>query len=189
MRDCKIASIYEGTNGIQSLDLVGRKLGMRKGANVMNMAGEIGATVARAKASEDLKPYAVRLEEAMNAWVDLTMTFASLGKSASFLVPVLYASPYLDIMGDVLMGHFLLQAASTAEGKLQALYAEAGAEKSKGRQRAFIRENRDAAFYAGKIASAKFFAAEVLAVVKGRCEAVKAGDKIALEIPNESFGV
>jgi alkylation response protein AidB-like acyl-CoA dehydrogenase len=189
LRDCKIASIYEGTNGIQSLDLVGRKLGMRKGANVMNMAGEIGATVARAKAGEDLKPYALRLEEAMNAWVDLTLTFASLGKSGSFLVPVLYASPYLDIMGDVLMGHFLLQAACIAEGKLQALYAEAGAEKSKGRQRALVRENRDAAYYTGKLASAKFFAAEVLATVKGRCEAVKAGDKIALEIPNESFGV
>jgi Acyl-CoA dehydrogenases len=37
MRDCKIATIYEGTNGIQALDLVGRKLGQNKGMNVMNM--------------------------------------------------------------------------------------------------------------------------------------------------------
>jgi len=38
-----------GTNGIQSLDLVGRKLGQNKGMNVMNMIGEIGATVAKQK--------------------------------------------------------------------------------------------------------------------------------------------
>ncbi len=189
MRDCKIASIYEGTNGIQSLDLVGRKLGMRKGANMMNMLGEMGATVAKAKASEDLKPYAGRLEEAMNALMELTMTFASLGKSGSFLIPVLYASPFLDIMGDVVTGHFLLQAASIAEEKLKAIYAEAGAEKSKGRQRALVRENRDVAFYTGKIASAKFFASEILPTIKGRCEAIKIGDKIALEIADESFSV
>ncbi len=189
MRDCKIASIYEGTNGIQSLDLVGRKLGMRKGANMMNMLGEMGATVAKAKASEDLKPYAGRLEEAMNALMELTMTFASLGKSGSFLIPVLYASPFLDIMGDVVTGHFLLQAASIAEEKLKVIYAEAGAEKSKGRQRALVRENRDVAFYTGKIASAKFFASEILPTIKGRCEAIKIGDKIALEIADESFSV
>ncbi|NPU84067.1 MAG: acyl-CoA dehydrogenase [Syntrophaceae bacterium] len=189
LRDCKIASIYEGTNGIQSLDLVGRKLGMRKGANMMNMLGEMGATVAAAKASEDLKAYAGRLEEAVGALMDLTMTFASLGKSGSFLIPILYASPFLDIMGDVLMGHFLLQAASIAEEKLKAIYAEAGAEKSKGRQRALVRENRDVAFYTGKIASAKFFASEILPTIKGRCEAIKIGDKIALEIADESFSV
>ncbi len=189
LRDCKIASIYEGTNGIQSLDLVGRKLGMRKGANMMNMLGEMGATVARAKASDDLKAYAGRLEEAVGALMELTMTFATLGKSGSFLVPVLYASPFLDIMGDVLMGHFLLQAASIAEEKLKVIYAEAGAEKSKGRQRALVRENRDVAFYTGKIASAKFFASEILPTIKGRCEAIRIGDKIALEIADESFSV
>ncbi|MCX7635034.1 MAG: acyl-CoA dehydrogenase family protein, partial [Syntrophales bacterium] len=41
MRDVKIACIYEGTNGIQALDLVGRKLGQNKGMNVMNMAAEV----------------------------------------------------------------------------------------------------------------------------------------------------
>ena len=74
MRDCKIACLYEGTNGIQALDLVGRKLGQKKGMNVMNMFGEIGATIAKAKGIDELKDYAARLEEAYNALVDLTMT-------------------------------------------------------------------------------------------------------------------
>jgi hypothetical protein len=44
--------IYEGTNGIQALDLVGCKLGQRKGMNTMNMFGEIKANIAKAKIVE-----------------------------------------------------------------------------------------------------------------------------------------
>jgi alkylation response protein AidB-like acyl-CoA dehydrogenase len=189
LRDCKIASIYEGTNGIQSLDLVGRKLGQRKGANMMAMMGLIGGTIAKSKAIEDLKKYAVKLEDAFNAVVELTMTLAALGKSGNFLVPILYASPFLDIFGDVLMGHFLMDAACIAAEKLKAIYKEADAEESKGKQRGLIRENADAAFYAGKIASAKFFVTEIIPTIKGRCESIKAADKIALEIADESFTI
>jgi hypothetical protein len=189
LRDCKIASIYEGTNGIQSLDLVGRKLGQRKGANMMAMAGEIGQTVAKAKAIEDLKKYAGLLEDSSNALLELIMILAGAGKSGNFLVPILYASPFLDIFGDVLMGHFLLQAAVIAEEKLNAIYKEVGAENSKGKQRGLIRENAEVAFYAGKVASAKFFATEILPTIKGRCEVIKAGDKIALEVAEESFTI
>lgn len=189
LRDCKIASIYEGTNGIQSLDLVGRKLGQRKGANMMAMAGEIGQTIAKAKTIEDLKKYAGLLENAFNAVMELTMVLAGAGKSGNFLVPILYASPFLDIFGDVLMGHFLLQAAVIADGKLSAIYRELGAEDSKGKQRGLIHDNAEVAFYAGKVASAKFFATEILPTIKGRCEAIKAGDKIALEVAEESFTI
>ncbi|PKN04086.1 MAG: hypothetical protein CVU74_08695 [Deltaproteobacteria bacterium HGW-Deltaproteobacteria-9] len=189
LRDCKIAAIYEGTNGIQSLDLIGRKLGQRKGANMMAMMGLIGATIAKAKTIQDLNKYAVKLEEAFNAVVELTMTLAGLGKSGNFLVPILYASPFLDIFGDLLMGHFLLDAACISEEKLGAIYKEAGAEESKGKQRGLIRDNADAAYYAGKVASAKFFATEILPTIKSRCEVIKVGDKIAIEIADESFTI
>ena len=102
---CAIArspASMRGTNGIQSLDLVGRKLAQRKGMNVMNMFGEIGATIAAAKGIAELNAYALRLEEAYNAVVDMTMALAQLGKSSGFLIPILNASPYLDIFGDLL---------------------------------------------------------------------------------------
>ena len=111
----------------------------------MNMFGEIGATIAKAKGIDELKVYAARLEEAYNALVDMTMTLAQLGKSSSFLIPILNASPYLDIFGDVLVGHFLLQSAALATEKLKAIYAEKGAEESKGKKRALIHENADVA--------------------------------------------
>jgi alkylation response protein AidB-like acyl-CoA dehydrogenase len=186
MRDCKIACLYEGTNGIQSLDLVGRKLGQNKGMNVMNMIGEIGATIAKAKQVPELQKYAAYLEEANNAVIDLTMTFAALGKSSSFLIPILNASPYLEIFGDLLVGHFLLQGAVIAQEKLNAIYAEKGAD-TKGTQRAMVHDNADVAFYQGKIAAAKFFAVEVLFLVKSKCAAIKVADKVPIEMADESF--
>jgi len=150
MRDCKIACLYEGTNGIQALDLVGRKLGMKKGMNVMNLVGEVNATIAKAKKSEALKKYGAKLEEAVFALIDLTMTFAGLGKTGSFLIPVLNASPYLDIMGDMLVGHFLLQGAAIAEEKLNAIYEEKGIE-SLGKKRALVlRKCRRGVFMSGR---------------------------------------
>ncbi len=186
MRDCKIACLYEGTNGIQSLDLVGRKLGMNKGMNVMNMMAEIDATIKKAKGIAELAKYAAKLEEAYFAIVDLTMTFAALGKSSSFLIPILNASPYLDIFGDMILGHFLLQGASIAQEKLDAIFAAKGAD-SIGKKRALVHTDPDVAFYEGKIAAAKFFAIEVLASVKAKCEAIKLGEKTPIEMANESF--
>jgi hypothetical protein len=187
MRDCKIACIYEGTNGIQALDLVGRKLAQKKGMNVMALFGEIGATIAKAKGVAELNLYASRLEEAYNALVDMTMTLAQLGKSSSFLIPILNASSYLDIFGDVAIGHFLIQSAALAEEKLKAIYEDKGVEGSRGAQRALVHENADVAFYTGKIAAAKFFAVEVLCTVKSRCEAIKSEEKIPIEMADESF--
>lgn len=187
MRDCKIACLYEGTNGIQALDLVGRKLAQRKGMNVMAMFGEIGETVAKAKGVEELKPYAVRLEEAYNALVDVTLTLAQFGKSSSFIVPILNASPYLDIFGDVLIGHFLIQAATLSHNKLGTIYTQRDAMESKGKRRALVHEDADVAYYTGKIATAKFFAVEVLCTVKARCEAIKSEEKIPIELADESF--
>ncbi len=186
-RDCKIASIYEGTNGIQSLDLVGRKLGQRKGGDVMNMFSEINSTIMKTKPVEDLKKHAAYLEEAHNALIDLTMHFAQLGKSGSFLMPILNATPYLEIFGNVIIGHFLMQAADIADEKLNAIYREKGVEDSKGKKRALVHEDRDVAFYSGKIASAKFFAVDVLSTVKAQCESVKFGERVPIEMVDESF--
>jgi alkylation response protein AidB-like acyl-CoA dehydrogenase len=186
-RDCKIASIYEGTNGIQCLDLVGRKLGQRKGADVMNMFSEINASISKLKRIEDLKRHVAYLEEAYNALIDLTMHFAQLGKSAGFLMPVLNATPYLGILGDVIIGHFLMQAAGIADEKLNAIYREGGVEESKGKKRALIHEDPDVAFYYGKNAAARFYAVDVLSTVKSRCEAIKFGERVPIEMAEESF--
>jgi len=188
MRDEKIASIYEGTNGIQALDLVGRKLGQRKGANIMNLAGLIQANYAKMKTNPELGKAAVALEESSNACLELTMFFAKAGKAGDYLVPVLNASKFLELFGDVIVGHFLLDAAGIAFNKLEAIYQAKGAD-SPDKKKELQKNDADAAFYSGRVASAKFFANEILTTVKARCEAIKAGDKSPLEIADESFSI
>jgi hypothetical protein len=188
VRDEKIACIYEGTNGIQALDLVGRKLGQRKGANVMNMAGLIGKGVAKYKNDPELAKVAATVEEALNAVVELTMFFAGAAKGGDFLAPIYNASKFLEIFGDMAVGYFLLDAAGVAQEKLNALY-EAKGLTTIGKQKGFQREDQEAAFYAGRVASAKFFANDSLTTVKARCEAIKAGDKSALEMVDLGFTI
>lgn len=187
MRDCKISSIYEGTNGVQALDLVGRKLAQRNGANVQNLFTRIAETVEKAGNVPALQKYASHLEEALQGLQEVTVGFAALAKTAGFLIPVLYASPYLKIMGDVLLGHFLFEGAIIACRRLDEIYREAGVEDSPGKQRALVHEHADVAFYQGKAAAAKFFANEVLMTVKGRCVAVGQAERAPLEIADESF--
>ncbi len=186
LRDEKIACIYEGTNGIQALDFVGRKLGQRKGANVMNMAGLVQKTVAKYKNNAELGKAAATLEEASNACFEVAMFFAAAGKGGDFIAPIYNAGKYLDIFGDMVVGYLLLDAAGVAQEKLNAMYDEKGLTTI-GKQKGLQRENQDAAFYAGKIASAKFFANEALTTVKARCEAVKANDKSAMELVDLAF--
>ncbi|MCK9275242.1 MAG: acyl-CoA dehydrogenase [Syntrophales bacterium] len=188
MRDVKIASIYEGTNYIQALDLVGRKLGQRKGTDVMNLLGEIGATIEKCKNIENLKNSAEHLNSAMSAWGNQVMQFASWGKKGEFLLPVLNARPFLMIMGDMLIGWQLLQAAAIASEKLDSLYKDSGADSPE-KQRELGRNNADVAFYQGKLASAKYFAANVLTTVEGRFKAITLGDKSPIEILDESFTI
>jgi hypothetical protein len=188
LRDEKIATIYEGTNGIQALTLVGRSLGQRKGMNAMNLFGLIQKNIQNLKNHADIGKYVNILEEATNACIDLTMFFVQAGKSGNFLLPILNAYKFMEIFGDVMLGHFLIEAGGIAADKLAAIYEEKGAD-SIGKKKALDREDREAAFYSGRIASAKFFAVENLTTVKARCEAIKMGDKTPLEMTEAAFAV
>ncbi|MEN6465608.1 MAG: acyl-CoA dehydrogenase [Syntrophaceae bacterium] len=189
LRDSKITTIYEGTNGIQALDLVGRKIGVKKGAHLMALSNEITADIAELRENQELSSYVNYLAEAHNGMIDLTMNFFKLGKSAGFLIPVLNAQPYLELFGDVAIGYLLMKAAGTAMKKLDDIYTEKGAKGSRAKQRALMHENPDVAFYQGKIAAAKFFAVNILSTVRARCEAIKAGDRVPIEMPEECYAV
>ncbi|MBN1828682.1 MAG: acyl-CoA dehydrogenase [Deltaproteobacteria bacterium] len=188
MRDAKIACLYEGTNGIQALDLVGRKLAQNKGKNAMNLFAMIGETCQAARKCEELKPYAAFLEEAYTSLAGLTMKFKDWSASANMFIPILNARPYLMIMGDVVVGWLLMQAAAISAEKLGSILGADGLS-AKPKRRAEARKNSEAAFYEGKLAAAKFFATTVLPAVKGRCRSIEIADKAPLEILEESFSV
>jgi hypothetical protein len=186
LRDCKIASLYEGTNGIQCIDLVGRKLG-KYGEHLQNLFSLIQANILTAREIPELRSYADILGQAIDSFADLTKTITHWSRTEDLPLAVLHASPYLEIFGDVILGHFIMQAAEIAHRKLHLIYTRAGAAASVEKQRYLIQTNPKAAYYAGKIESVKFYAVEILATVSSKCGTMQRGEKIPLEIADESF--
>ncbi|MCF8111297.1 MAG: acyl-CoA dehydrogenase [Desulfobacteraceae bacterium] len=169
VRDCRITPIYEGTNGIQAMDLMGRKLGMKKGKLVMDLMGEINATISGAKEQERVKPYAESLEQALNKLGECAMHLGKTAMSEKVLEAFAYAYPFMDVCGDVVMAWMLVWRASIAEKAL---------EKAK---------KKDVPFYEGQIKSAQFFCNTVLPTTLGKINAIMATDGAAVEIDEASF--
>ncbi|HPA83658.1 MAG TPA: acyl-CoA dehydrogenase [Deltaproteobacteria bacterium] len=188
LRDEKIASIYEGANGIQALDLIGRKLGMKKGAYFMNLLSEMNNTIAKYKDLNGVKDFAGDVQNAVNKMAEMGLYLATCGKQGKFLVPINNAYPFLMMMGKVVSGWFLLWEAGVAQQKLDELAKAQGVDQGDAAAWAqFVKGNKNAAFYTGKIYSAKFFAKNVLPEVDAAATAIKNEDMSILEIPEESF--
>lgn len=188
LRDCKITSIYEGTNGIQALDLVGRKLGYQQGALFQAIVAETGNLLRNAKANFRLKDIAEPFEAARDQLIEVTRYFGLKSITEEFILPVLYAQPYLELFGDTAVGFMLLWQAVIADRRLEEIYSDAKADTPE-KKAEVLKTNRSAAFYQGKIASAKFFANSTLSLSKGKARAIMSGERSALDIPEESFAL
>ncbi|MGK0290875.1 MAG: hypothetical protein ACI86H_002338, partial [bacterium] len=160
-RDLRISAIYEGTTGIQGLDLVGRKMTMKKGKLFMNLIGKFGALY------EENKEHAV-LGKSFEAWkksydkmIVAAMMMQEMMKEKGMEGAVLYATPFLHFLSAVTAMFYLLQQGLIASEKLEALKAEKGIE-SEEQVKALVKENSDARFYYNKIKTIEFFLAVVM---------------------------
>jgi len=188
LRDCKIASIYEGTNGIQALDLVGRKLVIKRGQLFKRLIGETEDFLEWARKNFELRELVATFEDAREQLIQVTKYFGLKGMTADYVVPLLYATPYLELFGDVALGFMLLWQALIAHRRLQEIYVDAGAKDGES-QREALSTNRSAAFYRGKVASAEFFITNVLSLSRGKAKAIMSGQQAAIDIPEESFAL
>ena len=184
MRDCKIASIYEGTNGIQAMDLLGRKLGMKGGIVFMNFMQEVQKITRQAKEIGSLAEMANRVDEAVNRLGEVAMHLGKTAMSPDIKVAFAYAKPFLDVMGDVCVAWMLLWRAAIAVPKLEKL---AGGLDPKVRHAEAIK-NKDAAFYEGQLQSARYFINSILPITMGKMNAIEAGEPATVEIPEAAFG-
>jgi hypothetical protein len=188
MRDAKIASIYEGTNGIQALDLVGRKLAVKQGALFKSIVAETGHLLKNAKKNYRLKDIVEPFEQARAQLIEVTRYFGLKSITEDFMIPVLYATPYLDLFGDVAIGFMLLWQAVIADRRLEEIYSDAKAD-TREKQAEVVKTNRSAAFYYGKLSSALFFANTILSLAPGKAKAIMSGERSALDMPDESFAL
>jgi len=188
MRDLKIASIYEGANGIQALDLVGRKLGMKKGLYFMSLLGEMNATVAAYQGNAALKDLAADVQKAANTLAEMAMYFAGSAKAGKFMIPVGNAYPFLMLMGKVVMAWLLLWESGVAREKLEGIASGRGIDLSDGAKvSALAKADADAAFYIGKVSAARYFIKHVLPEVDAAVTSIKSEDLSMIDIPEEAF--
>ncbi|MFP4310800.1 MAG: acyl-CoA dehydrogenase [Nitriliruptoraceae bacterium] len=161
-RDARIAPIYEGTNGIQALDLVGRKLPMDGGAFVVGFLGDLGAEVAALP--DSLAAIRTPLAEALEVAGRTTRWFAEHRDAVDDVAAG--ATPYLRLLATTVGGVLLARGAAAAQRLL-----EEGVD------------GEEARFLTAKVTTARFFATQLLPTVHGLAPAVMAGaaDLLALE--------
>jgi alkylation response protein AidB-like acyl-CoA dehydrogenase len=171
LRDCRITMIYEGTNGIQAMDLLGRKLGMNKGKPIMDLMGAINMTIAEAKAFDSLNEHALKLEAALNRLAEAAMQMGQTAMSAKVLQAFAYAHPFMEASGDVMLAWMMLW-----RGVLAARKLADGPRK------------KDQLFYEGQMKSVDFFIRTVLPVTMGKMDAIMSPSDAAIEIDEKAFG-
>jgi alkylation response protein AidB-like acyl-CoA dehydrogenase len=172
-RDVKITSIYEGTNGIQALDLVGRKLTIEGGALFRDYAAGVRTLLDAAAAHPVVRPWALavaahagRLDACSEK---IGAALAEGDQHFAFLVAV----PYLRMFGDVasaalLLGQALIAADRLGPGDLEAYKAKAESDAP-------------SRFYYDKLRTVQFFVYNHLPRVTATAETILSGDRSALE--------
>ena len=181
LRDVKIAAIYEGANGIQAMDLVGRKLGLKGGMVLLSFLTEINNWLDANRDHEELADYIKVMEDAKNTLTETTMNLQGAGMQGDFEYVMLHASNYLEIFGHVCMAWYLLQSAVVAHEKWTALCRDKGADSDEAKQ-ALILDNLEAQFYDSKVKTAKFFVCETMPIVHARAKSVTLKDRSALDV-------
>ena len=169
LRDVRITMIYEGTNGIQAMDLLGRKLGLNKGKPVMDLFGEMQAIIAQAKDIPALEKSAAKVEEVVNKLAEVAIHMGTTAMSPKVLAAFANAHPFQDATGDTIFAWMLLWRGVTAAQKL---------EKAK---------KKDVPFYQGVIKSLSFYVQTVLPITLGRFAALLNTSAVAVEIEDNMF--
>lgn len=166
-RDVKIYSIWEGTNFIQSLDLVFRKWGLDKGSVFKEWLQEISVFVKENSANTDFQREFAMLSQAVKTYQELMGTVFGYMKENIRLVP-LYSTRILRITAELYCAFLLMQQALVAQEKLAQGMGEAD-------------------FYKGKISSAQFYLRNIVPDVMATARIIQDYDTSAMEIPEGAF--
>jgi len=165
LRDARIASIYEGTNGIQAIDLIGRKVARENGETITALIADI-RKFSPATDNDDLAVISRRLEMATEA----------LEKATAWVVETYAKDPDAVLAG---AASYLSLLGATLGGWMMGRAAEIAVEK-------IAHGQGDVAFYKAKVISARFFADQVLSETEGDLQKIVSG---ASSITDSDFSI
>jgi alkylation response protein AidB-like acyl-CoA dehydrogenase len=169
-RDNRLNPIHEGTNGIQALDLLGRKAMMQGGAALKLLMARIQPTLAEAAAIEDLKPLADTLQTHVRLCAETTAVLGAAMARGDVARALANAGHYMTLLGHTVIAWTWLRQAVVAARALAAGAAEA-----------------DVAFYEGKIAACRYFLLHELPVVAHSAQLLQSLEDSVLRITAEQF--
>lgn len=167
VRDARIAMIYEGANGIQALDLVGRKLGMNGGRAVMALFKEVGDFCEENRADEKMALYTKGLKKGLNDLQASTMWFMQNAMAKPDNAGA-GSTDYMHLFGLVVLGYMWAKMAKSAN---EALAAGSG----------------DSGYYNGKLVTAKFYMERIMPETSLRKTRIEAGSDTMMELAAEAF--
>jgi len=167
VRDARIAMIYEGANGIQAMDLVGRKLGKDGGRAVMAFFNEVATFCQQQAGDETMKPFVVPLEKGLADLQQATMWFMQNAMAKPDNAGA-GATDYMHLFGLVAMGY------------MWALMAKAAfARKAKG--------NGDQAAMDAKILTGRFYMERLMPDTAARLACITTGADVTMAMPMDAF--
>ena len=167
VRDARIAMIYEGANGIQALDLVGRKLGQNGGRAIMALFKEIGDFCETHRADEAMSFYTKGLKKGLNDAQAATMWFMQHAMAKPDNAGA-GSTDYMHLLGLVVLGHMWGQMAKAALDGL-----------AKGGERAD--------FYRNKLVTARFFMERILPETALRKARIETGAETMMALSADAF--
>ncbi|MDF1660438.1 MAG: acyl-CoA dehydrogenase [Planctomycetota bacterium] len=157
LRDSRIACVYEGTNGIQAIDLLFRKCLGDKGATLTALDEHLGAFSAKLEGHDTLGDLKVDFDKARAVVGKVFMHIAgTTGKDLG--LTALTATPFLALCGNLICAFLLLEQAHLADEKLK----EMSVPKEKAEWEQFANDNVEGAFYLSKVETARFFVKQIL---------------------------
>ncbi len=165
VRDARIAMIYEGANGIQALDLVGRKLALNGGRAVQSFFKEVGDFCEEHRSDEKMAPFTKVLKKGLN---DLQAATLWLMQNAMQKPDNAGAAStdYMHLFGLVALGYMWGRMAGVAQDRLA---------------------GEDAAFYERKLVTARFFMERVMPETAAHLARISSGADAMMELPAEAF--
>ena len=167
LRDARIAPIYEGTNGIQALDLIFRKLPLDSGQAMQRLLGDVNSVIEEmSQAGDVLLSMSEKLKVEVDKLSEVTLWLGSKMLEGELIDASAGASPYIKMFGQVLGGYYMGKAALLATKK----YEETGDE-----------------YYSEKITLSKFYIEQLLPLASGYASAVTAGKEDLYNIKAENF--
>jgi len=167
LRDARIAPIYEGTNGIQALDLMFRKLPLDGGQAMQRLLSEVNETIETMKTGdEELQKMATLLEKEVANLSEVTLWLGGKMLEGELVDASSAATPYMKMFGQVIGGYYMAKAAILAKKKFE--------------------ETNDE-FYADKITLSNFYIEQLLPLASGYTSSIKAGKDDLYGIKSENF--